>query len=62
MVSCVKIVATCSGDCMVRVFSLGANECIATLSGHPSAVLKVCGRSSFFFLITSFISVVNFRL
>uniref|UniRef100_F1KV63 Transducin beta-like protein 3 n=1 Tax=Ascaris suum TaxID=6253 RepID=F1KV63_ASCSU len=38
--SSTQIVATCSGDCMVRVFSLGANECIATLSGHPSAVLK----------------------
>uniref|UniRef100_A0A0M3K9D4 WD_REPEATS_REGION domain-containing protein n=1 Tax=Anisakis simplex TaxID=6269 RepID=A0A0M3K9D4_ANISI len=38
--STTQVIATCSGDCMVRVFSIGTKECLATLSGHPSAVLK----------------------
>uniref|UniRef100_A0A915Q5K6 U3 small nucleolar RNA-associated protein 13 C-terminal domain-containing protein n=1 Tax=Setaria digitata TaxID=48799 RepID=A0A915Q5K6_9BILA len=35
-----QAVVTCSGDCMIRIFSLPNRDCIATLSGHPSAVLN----------------------
>uniref|UniRef100_A0A8R1YA34 WD_REPEATS_REGION domain-containing protein n=1 Tax=Onchocerca volvulus TaxID=6282 RepID=A0A8R1YA34_ONCVO len=35
-----QAVVTCSGDCMIRVFSLPSRDCIATLAGHPSAVLN----------------------
>ncbi|MFH4975908.1 hypothetical protein AB6A40_002617 [Gnathostoma spinigerum] len=35
-----QVVATCCGDCSVRVYSVADRECLATLIGHPSAVLK----------------------
>ncbi|VDO11552.1 unnamed protein product, partial [Brugia timori] len=35
-----QAVITCSGDCMIRIFSLPNRDCIATLAGHPSAVLN----------------------
>ncbi|CAG9532779.1 unnamed protein product [Cercopithifilaria johnstoni] len=35
-----QAVITCSGDCMIRIFSLPSRDCIATLTGHPSAVLN----------------------
>ncbi|EFO22860.2 hypothetical protein LOAG_05625 [Loa loa] len=37
---CTQTVITCSGDCMIRIFSLPSRDCIATLAGHPSAVLN----------------------
>ncbi|MCP9264064.1 hypothetical protein DINM_006986 [Dirofilaria immitis] len=35
-----QAVITCSGDCMIRIFSLPNRDCIATLAGHSSAVLN----------------------
>ncbi|VDN08035.1 unnamed protein product [Thelazia callipaeda] len=35
-----QTVVTCSGDCLIRIFSLPSRDCIATLAGHPSAVLN----------------------